>query len=84
MRVYTLNIAEIIIYLQRERLSLKTPQGEAIVRSTAIYKTVEISRNDLSHHKMSNKMEQVLLQNQESVLAWVSDKLAVAMRQGED
>jgi len=28
--------------------------------------------------------EQILLQNQESVLAWVSDKLAVAMRQGED
>ncbi len=70
--------------MQRERLSLKTPKGEAIVRSTAIYKTVEISRNDLSRRKMSNKMEQVLLQNQESVLAWVSDKLAVAMRQGED
>lgn len=28
--------------------------------------------------------ELVLLQNQESVLAWVSEKLAVAMYQGED
>ena len=28
--------------------------------------------------------EQVILQDQEGVLAWVSDRLAVAMRQAED
>jgi len=29
-------------------------------------------------------MEQVILQDQEGVLAWVSERLAVAMRQAED
>lgn len=32
----------------------------------------------------SNRTEQVILQDQEGVLAWVSERLAVAMRQAED
>lgn len=62
-------------------------RNHAIVRTRAIYKTREGSpkrepRLEIGHK--SNRMEQVILQDQEGVLAWVSERLAVAMRQAED
>ena len=55
-----------------------------IVRPTTINKIVESGRNDQVARKSGNRLEQVILQDQEGVLAWVSERLAVAMRQAED
>ena len=45
---------------------------------------MESGRNDQIARKSGNRLEQVILQDQEGVLAWVSERLAVAMRQAED
>ena len=42
---------------QRERLSEKTPKGDAIVRTTQKYELCEANRNDWLRRKTSNKAQ---------------------------
>jgi len=81
----------------RERLRRVDTYGEAIVRSATINKIAEVGRNDQSTRMRDNSMDtsrsrgfwlnsRIIrpLSFAQMVLAWVSERLAVAMRQAED
>lgn len=48
----------------------------ATVRTATIHEIAEDGRNDHLTRESGNRLEQVILQDQEGVLAWVSERLA--------